>query len=193
MANDDEPRSDAPALAACVQRAQAGDAAAFTSLYSQFGAVVHGIVLAHAGAQQAEDLTQEVFMHAFARLSTLRDAAAFPAWLCTAARHRATDAQRRQRRRPTVPLPELPDLPELQDGAAAPAAVVAARELQQRVLAAVQQLSPAYRETLVLRFVEGLSGPEIAARTGMTHGSVRVNLTRGMALLRPLLLQAGLS
>ena len=41
-------------------------------------------------------------------------------------------------------------------------------------------LSETYRETLILRLVEGMTGPEIAARTGMTHGSVRVNLCRGM-------------
>jgi RNA polymerase sigma-70 factor (ECF subfamily) len=37
---------------------------------------------------------------------------------------------------------------------------------------------------LILRLVEGMTGPEIAARTGMTHGSVRVNLHRGMEQLR---------
>ena len=42
----------------------------------------------------------------------------------------------------------------------------------------------AYRETLVLRLVEGMTGPEIAAAAGMTHESVRVNLHRGMKLLR---------
>ena len=45
-------------------------------------------------------------------------------------------------------------------------------------------LPDAYRETLILRLVEGMTGPEIAARTGMTHGSVRVNLHRGMEQLR---------
>ena len=42
----------------------------------------------------------------------------------------------------------------------------------------------AYRETLLMRLVEGLSGPEIAERTGLTPESVRVNLHRGMKLLR---------
>ena len=51
-------------------------------------------------------------------------------------------------------------------------------------LAALRALPEAYRETLVLRLVEGLSGAEIAERTGLTPGSVRVNLHRGMALLR---------
>jgi len=52
------------------------------------------------------------------------------------------------------------------------------------VLDAVMSLPDAYRETLILRLVEGMTGPEIAARTGMTHGSVRVNLHRGMEQLR---------
>jgi RNA polymerase sigma-70 factor (ECF subfamily) len=48
----------------------------------------------------------------------------------------------------------------------------------------IRALPVAYRETLVLRLVEGLTGPEIAERTGLTPASVRVNLHRGMALLR---------
>ena len=52
------------------------------------------------------------------------------------------------------------------------------------ILDTVMSLSEAYRETLILRLVEGMTGPEIAARTGMTHGSVRVNLHRGMQQLR---------
>ena len=54
----------------------------------------------------------------------------------------------------------------------------------QRALAAIRALPEAYRETLVLRLVEGLSGPEIAAVTGLTPESVRVNLHRGFRLLR---------
>ena len=43
------------------------------------------------------------------------------------------------------------------------------------------------RDALILRLVEGMTGPEIAARTGLTHGSVRVNLHRGMQQLREIL------
>jgi RNA polymerase sigma-70 factor, ECF subfamily len=50
-------------------------------------------------------------------------------------------------------------------------------------------LPEAYRETLILRLVEGMTGPEIAARTGLSHGSVRVNLHRGMQQLREKLAQ----
>ena len=52
------------------------------------------------------------------------------------------------------------------------------------VLAVIRSLPEAYRETLILRLVEGMTGPEIAARTGLTAGSVRVNLCRGMQQLR---------
>src|SRR5205823_2759422 len=52
------------------------------------------------------------------------------------------------------------------------------------VLAIIRGLSETYRETLILRLVEGMTGPEIAARTGLTPGSVRVNLHRGMEQLR---------
>ncbi len=55
----------------------------------------------------------------------------------------------------------------------------------------VRSLPEAYRETLLLRLVEGLSGPEIAEAVGLTAASVRVNLHRGMELLRPLLSKEG--
>jgi RNA polymerase sigma-70 factor, ECF subfamily len=52
------------------------------------------------------------------------------------------------------------------------------------LLSVIRSLPDAYRETLMLRLVEGLTGPEIAERTGLTPGSVRVNLHRGMKQLR---------
>ncbi len=58
------------------------------------------------------------------------------------------------------------------------------------ILSFVRSLPDAYRETLILRLVEGMTGPEIAARTGLTPGSVRVNLHRGMQQLREKLSQA---
>ena len=55
------------------------------------------------------------------------------------------------------------------------------------VLDAIKSLPDAYREPLILRLVEGMTGPEIARRTGLTPGSVRVNLHRGMQQLRAIL------
>lgn len=169
------------------RRAQAGDRGAFELLYREFAGTVHGIALAACGPAAADDVTQEVFMNAYARLADLRDPAAFAGWLCTAARRTAIDRQRIVRREPRAA--EFDEHPGREP---APADAFAARAAAERALACIRQLPDAYRETLTLRLVEGLSGPEIAARTGLTHGSVRVNLTRGMALLRPLLAEAGL-
>ena len=52
------------------------------------------------------------------------------------------------------------------------------------VLDVIRKLPDAYRETLLMRLVEGMSGAEIAERSGLTPASVRVNLHRGMKLLR---------
>lgn len=180
-------QDDSDETARLVRRAQAGDRTAFAALYREFGRVVHGILMARCGAGDADDLTQEVFLHAYERLRELRDPAAFPAWLCTAARNAGTDhARRRQRRPPAAELQEIADRHSL------PGEALAHRETIGKVLACVQRLPDAYREVLVLRLVEGFTGPAIALRTGLTHGSVRVNLTRGMAMLRPLLQEAGL-
>jgi len=167
--------------------AQQGDRAAFGLLYRDFARVVHGILLGRCGPGDADDLTQDVFMQAFERLPELRDPAAFPSWLCATARHAGIDWLRKKQRRPVAT-----ELIEVEGRERAPGETFAQRDAAARVLDCVRQLPDTYRETLVLRLVEGFTGAEIAARTGLTHGSVRVNLTRGMALLRPLLQEAGL-
>lgn len=186
MANDPDAPGE-PGTADLVQRARLGDRAAFGALYARFARVVHGLLLAHGAGAEADDLTQDVFMLAFERLPGLREPAAFPGWLCAAARRRALDHARAVRRRPAPTDP-----PEPAGAERPPAETASLRDGAARALACIAALPVAYRETLVLRLVEGLSGPEIADRTGLTHGSVRVNLTRGMALLRPLLQEAGL-
>ncbi len=153
-----------------VEAAQGGDRSAFESLYGRYASMVHGILLARVPRLDVEDLVQEVFLTVFRRLSALRTAAAFPGWLAMIARNRATDYLRRAPRTQELP-DDVPseDLPE---------------EQARAILEIVRSLPEAYRETLVLRLVEGMTGPEIAARTGLTPGSVRVNLHRGMAQLR---------
>lgn len=132
--------------------------------------MVHGVVLARVPALDVDDLVQEVFAAAFSRIGTVREPEAFPGWLAAIARNRAADYHRAAR--PTVELKDVPG----RDGRDQDDALA--------VMAALRALPDAYRETLTLRLVEGMTGPEIAERTGLTHGSVRVNLHRGMALLR---------
>jgi len=133
--------------------------------------MVHGILLARVPFQEVDDLVQEVFVAALGSLQSLRDQGAFGPWLAAIARNKAADHHRVDRQ--VLELP--PDLGSPDGGNQA--------ELRE-ILGVVRRLPEAYRETLVLRFVEGMTGPEIANRTGLAPDSVRVNLHRGVKLLR---------
>ena len=161
-----------------VAAARDGDRAAFGQLYERYARMVHGVLLAKVPVGDVDDLVQDVFVKALRRLSMLRDNRSFGAWLTAIARNVANDYHRRSE--PEEPLTDDASDQEIQcgtSGADQDGPAVA-------ILEAVMSLSEAYRETLILRLVEGMTGPEIAARTGMTHGSVRVNLHRGMEQLR---------
>lgn len=153
-----------------VELVRNGEQDAFEELYQRYASFVHGVLLARVPRSEVDDLVQEVFITAFRSLDTLRDGNAFPAWIASIARRQAADYFRRSR-----PTEELP-----QDVEAAPRPLAEARE----VLSAIRNLPEAYNETLMLRLVEGMTGPEIAEATGMTPDSVRVNLHRGMKMLR---------
>jgi RNA polymerase sigma-70 factor (ECF subfamily) len=155
---------------AIVDEARAGDVDAFGDLYAAYSRMVHGILMSRVPWDEVDDLVQDVFLTAFRKLHTLRDSAAFGSWLAMIARNRAHDYHRH--------MTETAELPE--DVAAAEATEVEAAA----ILALIRRLPEAYRETLVLRLVEGMTGPEIAERTGLTAASVRVNLHRGMKQLR---------
>jgi len=174
-AREAAPVSDDTSL---VEAARGGDRAAYGRLYDRHARVVHGILLARVPPGEVDDLVQDVFLQALPRLGSLRDAARFGAWLAAIARNRANDYYRRSR--PTTELTETLPADQIEDRAATSAEMAQASA----VLAAIRELPDAYRETLILRLVEGMTGPEIAARTGLTPGSVRVNLHRGMQQLR---------
>jgi RNA polymerase sigma-70 factor (ECF subfamily) len=153
-----------------VEAVRRGDHESFGRLYDLYAPMVHGLLLARVPWDEVDDLLQDVFLVAFKRIHTLREAEAFGGWLAMIARNRAVDFHRR--RRETEELPENLAQRSFVDPEAAEA------------LALIRALPEAYRETLVLRLVEGMTGPEIAERTGLTPASVRVNLHRGMKLLR---------
>jgi RNA polymerase sigma-70 factor (ECF subfamily) len=147
-----------------------GDREGFGRLYDLYAPLVHGILLARVPRTEVDDLVQDIFLHAFKKLHTLRDSSAFGPWIAMIARNRAVDYYRRSRE--TVEITDEMRGTDKQESKAA------------EVLELIRGLPEAYRETLVLRLVEGMTGPEIAARTGLTAASVRVNLHRGMKLLR---------
>jgi RNA polymerase sigma-70 factor (ECF subfamily) len=169
---DREPAAAAIETAPLVEAARDGDRAAFGELYLRYTRMVHGILIARVPRADVDDLVQDVFLQAMRQLSGLRDPAAFGGWLAVIARNRGSDHLRQTRT--TEPLEDT-------DAVAAAAADSLEVEV---VLRALRGLPDAYRETLALRLIEGMTGPEIAALTGLTPASVRVNLHRGMKQLR---------
>ncbi|MCW5959556.1 MAG: sigma-70 family RNA polymerase sigma factor [Pyrinomonadaceae bacterium] len=153
-----------------VEKVCSGDQAAFGEFYRVFAPMVHGILLSKLPFNDAEDAVQEVFLSAFKNLHSLRDKNAVGAWLAMIARNRAADFYRSSK--PTEELNE--DLPGKSDY----------RSEADEILQAIRSLPETYSETLALRLVEGMTGPEIAEKTNLTPDSVRVNLYRGMKLLR---------
>lgn len=152
-----------------VVAARRGDRDGFSRLYERYAPVVHGALIARVPPQEAKDLVQDVFVIAMRRIDALREAESVGGWLLAIARARAADYWRAVK-----PRGEL-----LEAGASDPPRAEAAQ-----AFAVLRELPEAYREVLAMRLVEGLSGPEIAELTGLTPGSVRVNLHRGLKLLR---------
>jgi len=173
-----QPTTDTSAEDALVNAARAGDRSAFGLLYDRYARMVHGILLCRVPPREVDDLVQEVFLLALRKLDSLRDISRFGAWLSTITRNRANDYFRRSDSLDRAMDPEAEELAESRTNDH-----VVEQEAAM-TLAVLRTLPETYREPLTLRLVEGMTGPEIAMRIGLTHGSVRVNLHRGMQMLR---------
>jgi RNA polymerase sigma-70 factor, ECF subfamily len=164
-------RFEATLVVEHVNAARAGQQRAYAWLYAQFLPLVHAILLGRYRPAVADELCQECFTLAFERLQELREPEKFGGWIAMIARRAKPAASQDSS---WAPLGEHEVTQATPDDAAE----------AERLLRALAALPEAYRETLMLRLVEGMSGPEIATLTNMTPDSVRVNLHRGMAKLR---------
>ncbi len=148
--SDADPATDEQLLEA----ARHGDSAAFTCIYHRYAAAVRGTLLARMPCQDVPDAVQEVFLSAWRKLVQVRKADAIGGWLLAIARNTARQYFRRRA--------DVRRVPE-ETAAPSPAAL--------ELLSALQRLPPAYRETMMLRFVEGMTGPEIAPTVARSGGS----------------------
>jgi RNA polymerase sigma-70 factor, ECF subfamily len=163
-----------------VHAAQRGDTSAFAELYRRYAGMVRAIALVRLRTDEIADAVQETFLRALRRLNTLRKADAFGTWIAVIARNVVRDLER------TRVVQTAEDEEPL--GAATQQHQAEARA----ALRAIRSLPKAYRKTVAMRVVRGMTGPEIAHCTGHSAGSVRVNLHRGMKLLRKQLEAAAL-
>lgn len=168
-----------------VGEARGGSADAFDTLYRRYAGELEGFIAARVtDPELAADLTSQVFTKAFAALPRYQ-AGSFRGWLYAIARNAITDTWRRQR--PTAPLERAELVPASEDG---PEAVAIRAEAAARLHAALAELSPDQQRIVRLR-LQGLTGPEIAARLGMHPDAVKSAQYRAFGRLRTILHDLG--
>ncbi|HEY7529747.1 MAG TPA: sigma-70 family RNA polymerase sigma factor [Gemmatimonadota bacterium] len=164
-----------------VERSRAGDRDAFGALVRRHLPAAHAVALAVTGeSADADDVCQDAFVAALAKLDECRNPDRFGAWLRQIVRNRARDLQRVRAARPQVRLEAAADAAGPDD----PSAAVERRESAERLRAALATLREVGREVVLLHDLEGLRHREIADLLGLSEGAVRVQLFRARRALR---------
>jgi len=169
-----------------VERAQAGDLAAFNDLVECYQDQLYGLVARMVpDPDQAADVVQEAFFSAYRNLATFRGGIV-RSWLSRIAVNAAMDLQRARKRRPVQPYPELEDdswqPPAGED--ADPERQVVTAERVNALNAALAAIGDDQRAAIVLFDVEGFDYAEIAEMTGVSLGTVKSRIHRGRLALR---------
>lgn len=181
-----------------VRRCLAGDAAAWEELVQRYHRRIYNICYRFAGsADDAQDLTQEVFIKMYRTLNTYDiERGAFMTWVTTMTRNLLVDHFRRTKQdRVTdsldVPTSEredaMPLSEQLADGSMAPDARAQSQQIGQTVHHALQKLSPDLREAVILRDLQDFDYKEIATVLKVPEGTVKSRINRGRAELARLL------
>lgn len=162
-----------------VRQAQTGDRAAFEELVRRTGRLVYARCYLETGDRTAaEDLAQETFLRAFRSIGQVTDPAGFRAWLLTIARSVAIDEGRRAtRRKRSGDVPAPAESPE-------PSAELEAAETRARAMKVLESLPDEYRAPLMLRYFTGADYATMSRQLGVSNGTLRGRLNRGMAMLR---------
>lgn len=169
-----------------VVRAQTGDRAAFEEIVRRTSRLVFARLYLDTGSvHRAEDLLQETLLLAFRSLHTLVNPAGFRAWLLTLAHNVLIDAARRDsRQKRAAPPPAETPLALVPAAGPTPDQTAERDELRQKVLMVLRTLPEEYRLPLTLRYITGADYEAISEQLGLTNGSLRGLLHRGLKMLR---------
>ncbi|HVO60345.1 MAG TPA: sigma-70 family RNA polymerase sigma factor [Terriglobales bacterium] len=189
---------DAQFVAALIRRCIAGDAAAWEEIVQRYHRRIYNICYRFAGSSDdAQDLTQEVFIKMYRTLNTYDvERAAFMTWVTTVTRNLLVDHFRKTKHdRMTdsldAPLSEhedaMPLSDKIEDNSLPPDARVQSRETKESVHHALQKLSPELREAVILRDLQDMDYREIAVVLRVPEGTVKSRINRGRAELARLL------
>lgn len=174
-----------------VRRCQDNDDAAFDALFHRHLNRVYALVYHYVGeAEEARDLTQEVFVRAYAHIRSFRGQSAFTTWLYRIAVNVCLEQRRKFARRRShaafVPLEDADQTLSAEDEAG-PMEALERRDTMEKVQQAVSALPEAHRIVVSLRYFEGLSCKEIAEILECPVGTVNSRLHYAMEKLRALL------
>jgi RNA polymerase sigma-70 factor (ECF subfamily) len=169
------------AIDAVIQRCLAGDQVAWEQIVRQHWRKVFNIAYKFtAKHDEAEDLTQDVFLKIFKSLNTFDRRANFQTWLVSVSRNLCIDHYRSVRKeRETIDRDV--DAGELSPVAqtVSPIAALEHRDRVDLLKKALHQLPPALREAVLLRDIQELSYQEIAERQHLPEGTVKSRINRG--------------
>jgi RNA polymerase sigma-70 factor (ECF subfamily) len=174
-----------------VKRAQQGDAAAFEQIYRLHSRRVYSLCLRMAGnPTEAEDLTQDVFLQLFRKISTFRGESAFSTWLHRMSVNIVLMRFRKQPKGET----SLDTITNHDDGSSGAAQEFGGADLRldgviDRVAlqAAISELAPGYRAMFILHYIQGYKHIEIARILGCTTGNSKSQTHKARIRLRELL------
>lgn len=177
-----------------IERLRTGEEAAFNTLVDRYSSSIYALLYRLTeNAEEANDLLQETFIRAFRSISGFRGDSGLKTWLYRIAINESRNRHRwwkRRRRDVTLsldaPVAEsdstFADL--LSDEREDPETSAIRREREYRLRAAISELPEAFRETIILTDIEGLSYEETAAVTGANLGTVKSRIARGRQALR---------
>ena len=168
-----------------VRRLQKGDDTAFEEFVSEYEKKIYTLALRQMGnSQDAEDITQEVFLRVYRNIGTFRAESRLSTWVYQITMNACIDATRRRSRRVEV-TPMYTDedgeeqVPvELPDESYAPERVYEQTALRDQIREGLAHLSEEHRRILILRDINGLSYTEIGEVLGLSEGTVKSRLFR---------------
>ena len=174
-----------------IRQAQAGDADAFCVLARAYERRVYSLALHYCrDHQDAEDLSQEVWLKAYAALSNFRFESGFYTWLrkiminCFLNHRRAKSFSWREQQRDKVTIEDYSTVHDGMSGAAAMEATLQNRLVVERVMQVLSDVSPQQRLVFLLKHQEGMTYEEISKEIGCSTGAVKKSVSRTVARLR---------